>query len=340
MKRNYFQTAFYLAAIVLLSSCGSMNDLRLKIFQPAFVKVPDSIKNVGMINRYLGYRDNNAINIVEGILTGEGIYGDKQGSITALKELGNMMSNSGRYHVIELPEKVVKGVAPEGMPVPIESSVLDSLARVYEVDGFVVLENFDSDINRKISPSSTPIVLPGGITIPGIHVHMDVFANSYWRFYDTQNRNVLDQFTNRGFVSYDTDAVSELLANGKLPMAKNAVGKAGQLSGRNYSLRIVDQYVWVGRRYYKRGSDEMKHTARMVVVKDWDEASVIWKELIETGKEKVASRALYNLALYYEVKGNLNAAIKCAEDCYKMYKNKKALFYSNVLKNRQRELTK
>lgn len=339
MKRIFFRIGFYLSAIVLLSSCGSMNNLRLNVFEPAFINVPDSIKNVGMINRYMGQRDKKAINIVEGILTGEGIGGDKQGSIAALKELGYMMSNSGRYNVKELPDKVVKGVGPEGMPAPIDLSVLDSLALVYQVDGFVVLENFDSDINRHISPSPNPIVLPIGISIPGIRIHMKVFANSHWRFYDMQSRSILDQFSSQSFVSYNADAVSELLASGKLPMAKDAVGKAGQLAGNDYSLRIVDHYIWVGRSYYKGGSNEMKHAARMVRVKDWDGASIIWKKQLEIGRPKVASRALYNLALYYEVKGNLNAAIQSAEECYKRYNDKKSLRYFQILKDRQSMLT-
>ena len=45
---------------------------------------------------------------------------------------------------------------------------------------------------------------------------------------------------------------------------------------------------------------------------------------------------MYNLAVYYEVMGNLDAAIKMAETCYSETGFRDALDYANALRGRKK----
>jgi len=81
----------------------------------------------------------------------------------------------------------------------------------------------------------------------------------------------------------------------------------------------------------------IKIGARMMEVNNWDEAIVYLSEAVNTGKRKTKGRAAHNLAVVYEILGDLETAKLWAQDAWAKYRNKGSKNYSFILGNRIKE---
>ena len=70
-------------------------------------------------------------------------------------------------------------------------------------------------------------------------------------------------------------------------------------------------------------------------VADWNGAIESWEKAIEKGKkDKDKGRAAFNIAVAYEVLGDLDKALEWAAKSYTEYEEKDANDYHRALKNR------
>jgi len=93
-------------------------------------------------------------------------------------------------------------------------------------------------------------------------------------------------------------------------------------------------WVNVSRKYYIKGSDEFKNAKYSVKASDWDAAKEIWNKYINDPDPKIASYALYNMALASEIEGDLDAAYDWAKKSYNKTHSQSSYYYMQQLKNR------
>ena len=82
----------------------------------------------------------------------------------------------------------------------------------------------------------------------------------------------------------------------------------------------------------------MAEGARMMEVNDWDAAIDAFSLAIEHGHLKTKGRASHNLAIVYEITGELDLAFKTAQDSWGKYGNKRAREYARILQQRINEV--
>ncbi len=75
----------------------------------------------------------------------------------------------------------------------------------------------------------------------------------------------------------------------------------------------------------------------MADVGQWSDAIVTWKEGIGRSKSKTAGKLTYNIAVAYEVLGDLAMAKEWANKAYVNYGNKTARDYASSLNYRIRQ---
>ena len=75
----------------------------------------------------------------------------------------------------------------------------------------------------------------------------------------------------------------------------------------------------------------------MADVNRWSDALEVWKEGIATADPKRAGFLTYNVAIAYEVLGDLDNALKYAQDAYILYNDREAQNYVQTLRNRKRD---
>lgn len=100
--------------------------------------------------------------------------------------------------------------------------------------------------------------------------------------------------------------------------------------GEAYGMRLLPSEKGVLRKYFIKGSKKLELAHTFVEKGDWE--SVDFNE-----KESVQSKAVYNLAFYEEIKGNLGGALFLAKKAYKKHATKTNEKYINILKKRIEE---
>ena len=82
---------------------------------------------------------------------------------------------------------------------------------------------------------------------------------------------------------------------------------------------------------------ELALGARHAEVGNWQEAAEVWESGISKAPMEDAGYLTYNIAVAYEVLGDLDTALQWAEKSYVEFQNDDALRYVNLLRNRMDE---
>ncbi|QHT68856.1 hypothetical protein GXP67_20490 [Rhodocytophaga rosea] len=319
-----------------------MTSTYLKVMRPAQVTVGPHIKKIAIVNRTVP--EKKAVNIIEGILTGEMPGRDKQGVQKAIDGLQESFINSPRFEVIRTNEELKGSGIGDMLPTPLNWTVITDLCKKYQVDAILAVENYDSDfiitkgdkINKKVNEK--------GDTIKVLEYYAEGIAtvNLGYRLYDPQKKAIVDQLQNSNKNKWNTKGNSVQDALVQLIDANTAIQRVSFASGGNYGSRITPNWVSVRREFYKKNKRDSYFTigSRKAQVNDWNGAADYWLKATQSRSSKVAGKACYNLALAYEVLGDLDGAKKWVTTSYADYGNKKARRYSYLIDGRIWEMQK
>lgn len=294
---------------------GCATAVSLKVLEPASVFVPPHVQTIAVIDRSQANSTGGALlATLEGALTGEQIGLDQEGRQQAVGAAVSGLAGSPRFRVIQ----------------PIldrnssESDLFDSLLSPGAAqricarngcDAIVALEVFDSDLTVYDKEVMTEYTDDQGKkhNKRQHEANMDGRVIATWRLYDTRQGIVLDSkdHSNDNHWAVTEDSFQE--AAQKLPDQGSWVTATARDFGADYSRRIAPTYVYVERQYYSSFDDRLKAARDRVVVNDWVGAVGIWQGMQNDPNPKVASKAIYNLAIAKEVEGDLDGALAFAK---------------------------
>ncbi|HEY8399626.1 MAG TPA: DUF6340 family protein [Cytophagaceae bacterium] len=313
-----------------------MSSLNLQVMKPADIYLGEHIKTIAIGDRTKP--QSEVANVLEGILTGEGLHQDKFGKQNALVGLNDILSRSPRYKGKVTDVYIVGSGAGHVFPDPLPWEEVDKLCNFYDAEALCLMETYDSD--TKITPSVKMVDKKDseGRTYKEKEywVEQRVRVQVGFRVYDVVKRTISDQYHFVEEMGWTGKGATEKEAMSRLINKRDATNKVSFAAGNKYGYRISPMWITVSRSYYKKDSKfpQIKRAARMVHVNDWEGAEREWKSLINCGRAKTAGRAAYNLALACEVKGLLEEARGWTMEAYTKYGNKKARDYQRILERR------
>ena len=324
-----------LSVLILFSLSCSKKNIRIQVLKPAPISIPQNIKTIAIVNHTIPI--NKIWDIVEGILTGEIIEQDKKGKQEVLIGLSNAMKETSRYNVI-LTTEIFKGsgsISGKTFPTPLSWHNIEMLCRKYKADAVLSLENYDSDyIVTSAVKKKTDSDEGGSQTI---FVAKGIAAiNIGFRLYEPKKKNIMDQESFDHSRTWRAEGKNPADAIAHLMLKANAVYKASYDAGKAYGHRITPHYIWVNRMYYKKGkkSNDIAIGARQADTGEWEEAIKTWKKALNSPHKKDPGRAAMNIAMGYEMTGNLDKALEWARKSYSKYENNDALKFVNQIEQR------
>jgi len=326
-----------IVAAVIFSSCASTETLRLSVLEPAPVSLPSYIKNVAVVNRTAVAKKSKVFDAIDKVVTLEGSKTDADAAEETIAGLSDELKKNTRFEEIKIiKESDLTTNTPGMFPAPLSWDVVEKYCNDNNADALFSLELFDTDSKIDYSVYKTSIRTPFG-TVPSIEqqANMHTLVKAGWRIYDLRDKEILDEAAVARTVSYYGRGMNPLLAAQALINKKEAVKEVGNAAGRAYAFRIIPLWIRVSRNYYVRGTNNFKVAKRKAQTGNWDEAAKLWQQETNNPKRKVAGRACYNMAIISEINGHLDEAIKWAQTAYENYNNRQALYYVNILKNRQ-----
>jgi hypothetical protein len=331
MKPKIPAYLFIVISLLILAGCGGSRHIYFNAQVPAPYSIPHYIQSLAIIDRSIPEKED--LNILEGILTGEGIRQDKLATQIVIDGLNQSLSNSSRYSVIRTSEKMKGSGSGRTFPEPLDWNKVEELCKKYEVDALVSLETYDSDFivtngTRKKGESGIEIYARGVATV-----------NCGFRLYYPVNKDIVDQYHFSHAETWETGGGTVLAAVGALMNKDAAIKEASFAAGIVYGERITPSWVRINRDYFRKSKHDpyLAEGARMMEVNDWERAIEALTEAVETGHPKTKGRAAHNLAVVYEILGNLEEAKKWASDAWGRYGCKRSRDYGYQLTRRINE---
>ncbi|MBK6612312.1 MAG: hypothetical protein IPI59_13295 [Sphingobacteriales bacterium] len=327
---------FYLALVAIVLN-GCMASTQLEVLKPAAFAVQEDIKVLATINRTIP--SQKALNVLEGVLTGEAIKQDREGSRAAIAGLAQTLaSQTPRFKVVHTTYETEGG--DFSMAKPLSWSEIDEICKNYQADAVVALESYDTDNAKHVDKKTATTTQKDGkkITTTTYYAKQNTRVTLGWRFYDPKNRKILDEFMVEEFLETNGEGRSEEAAIANMVSPYAATKNTSAIAGNKYGYRIAPSWLNVSRSYYKKGSPEMKAAKKMAKHKNWKGAADLWNEVAQGNgvKTKTQAKGYYNLALTEEINGNLNKAVEYAQKAHNLGLNN-ARSYELTLKNRIEE---
>jgi tetratricopeptide (TPR) repeat protein len=326
---------FILAGLAVLFSSSAW--VTLTLTQPALVSLPQHIQTLIVVDRTLA--PDKKENKLEGVLTGEAFSQDEQAVIQTIEGLIYSVSNGNRFKILRTTEKYQGDPTGKVFPQAMSWTVISDLCKKYNADAAIVLETFASDF---ILTHGTKAVQRTSTGLPGITFYAQGIAtvNMGFRIYDASEKVISDAYMFNREMRFDAGGNSLADAIQGVLNKTEAIKRVSYEAGAIYGERITPTYYTVTRYFYDkpRKNKKLSEGVRRSKVADWKGAIAAWEEALTIArKDKHKGRICYDIAVGYEVLGNLDKALEWASKAYVDYREKMADDYIRDLKYRINE---
>lgn len=326
----------WIAGLIItgFSSC-TVTHINLNVLVPAEIHVPSEINRLVVINRSLPGKEDKVKNVLEGVLTGEGLFVDRFGSEACINGLMDGLNHSPRFSVVADPKAGATGTGTRRFPQPLDWISVQRICRENNADALLALEVFDSNNRISFNNEQRTKRENGKNVSYTVHVaRLRCSVESGWRIYYPVTHAIVDANIYNDWQQWSAEGSNQKAAQLGLPRQSDAVTDAGFFAGKQYSRRISPSWINQPRLLYKSGNSDMKYASRLARSNQWKDAAAIWNKYANSPDAKLSGRACVDLALAAEIEGDLKAAIQWTDKAYSRFNNRKALDYKKILEQR------
>jgi hypothetical protein len=337
MKHTYtFRILFALVAALGFSAC-SRNTVSLNAMRPAEITFPSYVKTIVIVDRT--EFDKKGVNVLESILTGELPGEDKAAVQEAMNSFQVTLMNSPRFKVKKASEILKGNSLTSAFPEAIAWSKIEALCSLYGAEAVVAFEMFDSDfvptggkrlVKKKVKDANG---VEKEIEVEEFYAQGVANVNMGIRMYDPKARTIVDQqrFTQTRTWQAVGNSVQDALLH--LIAKTEATRILACSAGDAYAYKIAPMPIRITRNFYakSRKSEELAEGGRMANVNDWLGAIDTWESGLPVASRKDAGKLCYDIAVAYEVIGDLQSAKKWAQRGYTEFRHKDSRTYARTL---------
>ena len=330
MKRIIYISLAVFAYVLLSSSAW----VKLTLVKPSELVLPDYIKSIAIIDRTL--QEENTRNKLEQVATGEAFHQDEQAIMKVKEGFIESCSGTNRFQPVRTTERFIGNGTKTSFPTPLDWNTVTDICNKNQTDALLSIEIFDTDWILTNSPVKIDTKNYNGTILPHIEFKATGVAiiNFGVRIYDAANRVILDEFQTTRRLNFDAQAMTLQAALNQLLDKVEAVNRASFDAGFYYGERITPTYYQVTRYFFDSPRKKLGAGVRYSEVADWKNAITAWTKVVDTGKRKHAGRAAYNIAVAYEVLGDLEQAKAWAARSHTEFAEREADDYYRMLSNR------
>jgi hypothetical protein len=121
----------------------------------------------------------------------------------------------------------------------------------------------------------------------------------------------------------------------ELDTSNKYINVQDRYAGQVYSQRIIPGIFPTERYYFRKGNSQMKKADKLVRDLHLDPAAGIWNSQSSSSNKKIARRASYDLAVYYEFKGDPDLALEWAKRSKDLGEKKANLLISQIVQHKR-----
>lgn len=321
-------------AFLLLSSSAWV---KLTLIRPSELVLPEHIRMIAMIDRTK--QEDIPQNKLEQLVTGEVFRQDEQAVIQVAEGFIDACSGMNRFQPVRTAERFTANGTKSTFPTPLDWETVSEICSRHQTDALLSVEIFDTDFIL----TNSPVKIETRDDAGKIHTRLEFRANGVAvinfgiRLYDAANRVILDEYQTAHRMNFDAQGSTLQAALNQLLDKVEAINQASFDAGFIYGQRITPTYYRVTRYFFDKPKKELGAGVRYSEVADWQGAIKAWSKVVDKGDRKDAGRAAYNIAVAWEVLGDLEMAKEWAARSHTEFEEKDADEYYKMLNYRIRE---
>ncbi len=342
--RRYFLFPAFLALV--LASCNTTKMITIELPQQGKKELPDKIQSLLLVNRtvdesYEDLPEDSLQNIFyrKGFNTDTLIY-DLQSADTLLQALGNLLFESGRYDIVIPVNRFIEHRENAFLSETMKWDEVNELCDTYNTDAVLSVDMFKTRVVARYERES--FYHPGDNTFyEAVKARMAVLYESLFRIYDPSEEKVLVREFLSDTIFWEDSGMSanELFQN--FTSVKQALSEAGIALALDFTEKISTTWLRERRSIFSDKNAEMKQAMALINQGDWPGALEIWESVAQQEKSRsVRSKAEFNLAVAYEISGDINKAIEWGLKSYHTQFRQSTYDYLERLKYRKQEIEK
>lgn len=333
------------ALLVLLAfSCVSTRTLVIDIPQPARNDLPPDIQSLAIVSQAVSekYTNLEADSLqklfYEQRFDLDTVIYDFQMADTTMKALGELLFESGRYDYVIPEERFLPAPKTSLLASELSWDVVEELCEVFKTDAVLSLEHLKTRVITSYDNETFFDPFEGGFN-SAARVGIKIGYEALFRVYDpTQEKILLREFITDTLYWEDSDVTARNLFSRFTPV-KQALTETGIVIALELSDKIAVRWRPERRTYFVKGNSEFRQANQIATEGDWLTAVEKWKEIAEkAGSKTLKSKAELNIALGYEILGNIDLAIQWALNSYNTMYRPLTYDYLETLKRRKNEL--
>jgi len=342
MKRLYL----FLAIIALgLNASAQLMKFKAEIPQTPLFKISDSIQSFTILNRSLTpefqnfNEDSLQISFYKQNFSVNKIILDSLVSDSTIKTLGEILFNSERFDIVIPVERNIYRLLPfTQTPEPLGWNYVQSICDQFQTDALIVLENIAM---RTVTSYQTQKEFIDYEYEKTYYASIDFYSRAHWRIYDPKRKQILvDYKMNEDTLFWDSYELELQKTFRNLPSIKEAATETGIKIATDLGKIISPQWTEENRYYYVLDESEIDKSVSLAADGDWNGALQNWLKFADTGNSVKRSKIKLNLALAYEMNGDLPNAINMAKESQKIYYREVTNLYLKLLLKRTSNSTK
>jgi hypothetical protein len=311
----------------------------MTVTRPAEITFPPDAKTILLVDRTR--MENGAVNILEGLLTGELPADDRVAAQEAVVSLKNRLATSPRFAVKMFPDRMKGNSLTSAFPQALDWAIVHQLCTSNGADVVVALEIFDSDFIVTNGTRLKKKTEGEGAKKREVE-YTEYYAQGVGnvkmgiRAYHDKSKSILDQQLFTESKSWEAVGKNALDAAALLISKSEANRYLAAAVGSDYAYKISPLPVRLSRSFYGKSkhAPSVATGTRYADVNQWQQAIDSWKQGLNNASQKDAGKLAYNIAVGYEVLGEYGSALTWARDAYTRYGNNIAREYVRQLEGR------
>ncbi|MBP7508355.1 MAG: hypothetical protein KA807_11060 [Prolixibacteraceae bacterium] len=331
-------------ALVILANYvhAQLKKFTVEIPQKPKYLISDSIQSFTLLNRALtpefqNYnKDSLQISFYKQNFNIDKVILDSIAADTTLKVLGELLFDSDRYDVvIPLERNVYRALPYTQTNDPLSWEYVEAVCDEFQTDALIVLEN----IAMKTSTNYNTKTEFGEYFEfeKTYYASITYFSRAHWRiYYPAKKQIIVDYKSSQDTLFWEDYQYKLITVFNNLPKIKDAAIETGIKAAISFSDLIAPKWVEVSRYYYIVGDTAIDNSIKVAAEGKWEDALNNWLLFEDKGSSSTRSKVLLNIALAYEMNGDIDKAIDKVKKSQSLYYREVTNFYLNQLYKRKK----
>ncbi len=320
MGKRGFSKYTFVFLLMVLCSC-STSKFVVDVTKPPSIEIPVDIGRILIVNRCLKEEFEKPDEVVKGLIAGEGPVINQAGAKKAVESVIDDIRYAPGMESVYTSAVPLVDTLDKKFPQSLDWITVENLCRQYNSDALLSLEVFNTNTyidygyyqrretkdNVKVW-SNTTVYNKNIEHIPLARLRVEITAG--WRMYYPADKQIVVEELKKHTQLWEFEGKTQKDALRNLPSKMFAVEEAGKLAGIDFSSRLYPKRTTVERVLFIKGSRDFKIANQHLKQRHWKSAATIWKKYTNDPDNKIASAALFNLAVINEMEGNIEEAYR------------------------------